>query len=122
MDSLTQVGNKLFGLYGLFGSFISCQYLRKSDIMTEVIWIALLAILLALIAIVAHTHKKEKKIKINRIMFAIGLIIALVAALMEFCQERCFLKTDLEGWPMVLGIIGIGLIATSQFRPLKSKK
>ena len=90
--------------------------------MTEVIWISLVAIMLALIAIVAHTFKKGKKIKINKMMFAVGLIIALVAALMVFCQERCFLGVDLEGWPMVLGIIGIGLIATSNFTPMKQKK
>ena len=92
--------------------------------MTEVIWISIVAIMLALIAIVALGHKKGKKIKINKTMFAAGLTIALVAALMEFCQERCFLRVDLEGWPMVLGIVGIGLIATSNFlnHPLKSKK
>jgi len=90
--------------------------------MTEVIWISIVALALALIAILLFTHKKRKKITINKTMFVAGLIIALVAALMEFCQERCFLKTDLEGWPMVLGIIGIGLIATSNYRLLKSKK
>jgi len=58
----------------------------------------------------------------NKIVFAVGLIIALVAALMMFCQERCFLGVDLEFWPAVLGIFGIGLISTSQYRPLKSKK
>jgi len=89
--------------------------------MTEVIWISIVAIALALIAIVA-CYKKGKKIKINKMMFAVGLIVALLAALMEFCQERCFLRVDLEGWPMVLGIIGIGLIATSNFTPMKQKK
>jgi hypothetical protein len=54
-------------------------------------------------------------------LFAVGLIIALVAALMMFCQERCFLGVDLEFWPMVLGIFGIGLISTSQFPLLHSK-
>jgi len=49
----------------------------------------------------------------NKIMFAVGLIIALVAGLMEFCQERCFLGVDLESWPGVLGMVGIGLIGTS---------
>jgi hypothetical protein len=58
----------------------------------------------------------------NKIMFAVGLIIVLVAALMMFCQERCFLGVDLESWPAVLGIIGIGFIGASQYRPLKSKK
>jgi protein-S-isoprenylcysteine O-methyltransferase Ste14 len=90
--------------------------------MEEAIWISIVAIALVLIAIVALGHKKRKKIKINKTMFAVGLIIALVAALMEFCQERCFLRLDLEGWPMVLGIIGVGLIATSNYRLLKSKK
>jgi uncharacterized membrane protein len=89
--------------------------------MMEEIWISIVAIALALIAIVA-CYKKGKKIKINKMMFAVGLIIALVAALMEFCQEQCFLGVDLEGWPMVLGIIGIGLIATSNFTPMKQKK
>jgi hypothetical protein len=89
--------------------------------MTEEIWISIVAIALALIAIVV-CYKKGKKIIINKMMFAVGLTIALLAALMEFCQERCFLGVDLEGWPMVLGIIGIGLIATSNYRPLKSKK
>jgi len=57
----------------------------------------------------------------NKIMFAIGLMIVLVAALMMFCQERCFLGVDLESWPAVLGIVGIGLIATSNFFPLKGR-
>lgn len=90
--------------------------------MEEAIWISLVAIGLALIAVVAVSHKKGKKIKINKPMFAVGLIIALVAASMTFCQERCFLNVDLEGWPMVLGIIGIGLIAASNFHPLKGEK
>ena len=88
----------------------------------SIIALALIAIALALIAIVAYTYKKGKKIKINKTMFAVGLIIALVAALMEFCQERCFLRVDLEFWPMVLGIVGIGLISTSNFCPSKGKK
>ena len=58
----------------------------------------------------------------NKIMFVVGLIIALVAALMMFCQERCFLGVDLESWPAVLGIIGIGFIGASSYRPMKQKK
>jgi magnesium-transporting ATPase (P-type) len=94
-------------------------------VMTEVILISIVAIALALIAIFLLTRKKEKKIKINKIMFAVGLIIALVAALMVFCQERCFLRVDLESWPAVLGIVGIVLIATSNYStylPSRSKK
>ena len=59
----------------------------------------------------------------NKIMLAVGILIVLVTALMMFCQERCFLQVDLESWPAVLGILGIGLIATSNFcPPLKAKK
>jgi len=90
--------------------------------MEAAILISIVAIALALIAIVALGYKKGKKIKINKTMFVVGLIIALLAALMTFCQERCFLGVDLESWPAVLGIIGIGLIATSQFRPMAQKK
>jgi len=51
--------------------------------------------------------------------FTVGLAIAIVAALMMYCQERCFLRVDLEFWPVVLGIFGIGLIASSS--PLLGK-
>jgi len=52
-------------------------------------------------------------------MFVIGLAIALISSAMVFCQEDCFLGIDLGFWPMVSGIVGIGLIATSGIRPLK---
>jgi hypothetical protein len=52
------------------------------------------------------------------LQFVVGLAIAIAAALMMFCQERCFLGLDLEFWPIVLGIFGMGLIATSGVRPL----
>ena len=90
--------------------------------MIEAIWISIVALALALIAIVALRYKKGKKIIMNKTMFAVGLTIALVTALMEYCQERCFLGVDLGFWPMVLGIVGIGLIASSNYRLLKSKK
>jgi hypothetical protein len=69
------------------------------------------------------------KIKSGAVLiFAVGIIIVLLSALMMFCQERCFLGVDMEGWPAVSGIVGIiliaasGTIATSQYRLLKSKK
>jgi len=46
------------------------------------------------------------------LQFVVGLALAITAALMMYCQERCFLGVDLESWPTVLGIFGIGLIAT----------
>ena len=74
---------------------------NKIIVMEEAIWISIVAIALALIAIVA-CYKKGKKIIINKVMFVIGLMIVLVASLMMFCQERCFLRVDLGGWPIVL--------------------
>jgi hypothetical protein len=68
------------------------------------------------------------KIKSSAVLiFAVGIIIVLLSALMMFCQERCFLGVDLEGWPAVSGIVGIGLIAGSgsiatQYFILKGKK
>ena len=56
----------------------------------------------------------------SMLQFVVGLLVAIVAALMMFCQERCFLGMDLESWPMVLGIFGIGLIATSGVRLLRA--
>jgi Mn2+/Fe2+ NRAMP family transporter len=67
--------------------------------------------------------------KLSWAFVSVGLIIVSVAALMMFCQERCFLGVDLESWPAVLGIVGIVLMSTSgmiiaisQHRPVKSKK
>jgi len=56
---------------------------------------------------------EQKTIKINKAMLLVGIVIIIIAALMMFCQERCFLKVDLELWPAVLGIIGIVLTSTS---------
>jgi hypothetical protein len=39
--------------------------------------------------------------------------------LMMYCQERCFLGVDLESSSMVLGILGLGLIATSSLHKKK---
>ncbi|KPJ54792.1 hypothetical protein AMJ47_03545 [Parcubacteria bacterium DG_72] len=56
---------------------------------------------------------EQKNIKINKVMLLIGIVIIIIAASMMFCQERCFLRVDLELWPAALGIIGIVLISTS---------
>ncbi len=56
---------------------------------------------------------EQKTIKINKPMFLIGIVVIIIAASLMFCQERCFLRVDLETWPAVLGIIGIVLISTS---------
>jgi hypothetical protein len=54
------------------------------------------------------------KIKSGAVLvFAIGIIIVVLSALMMFCQERCFLGVDMESWPAVSGIVGIALIAAS---------
>jgi len=51
----------------------------------------------------------------NKVMFAAGLLIALIAALLV-----AIVGTDKLGfWPMVAVIVGIGLIATSRVRILK---
>jgi hypothetical protein len=57
---------------------------------------------------------------------AIGIAIIAIAALMMFCQERCFLGVDLETWPAALGIVGIclmvGTMGASQFIPMKKRR
>ncbi len=47
----------------------------------------------------------------NRIMFAVGLIMAIIAAALLFLVP--YNPKELGFWPMVLGIFGIGLIAAS---------
>jgi hypothetical protein len=58
----------------------------------------------------------------NNYMLLVGIAIIATAALMMFCQERCFLGVDLETWPAALGIIGIGVMTSSQFIPMKQRK
>ena len=53
------------------------------------------------------------------LQFAVGLALAITAALMMYCQERCFVGVDLEFWPVVLGILGIGIVATSSLHRKK---
>jgi len=55
--------------------------------------------------------------KMNKIMFAVGLIIALIAALMMF--EGQILGERTTGIATVVGIVGICLIAGSGHRVLK---
>ncbi len=55
------------------------------------------------------------------LLLAAGLLVVSVAAMMMFCQERCFLGVDLELWPAVLGIVGICLISISNFSLLMKK-
>jgi hypothetical protein len=53
----------------------------------------------------------------NKIMVWIGIaIMAITAGLLLFVEE------DLSGIPYILFFVGIGLIATSQYRPMKQKK
>ncbi len=55
----------------------------------------------------------DKARKISIALFIAGLIISLTSATL------LFLGIIPSGWSAVIGIIGIGLIATSNFRLLK---
>ena len=51
----------------------------------------------------------------KRMMFAVGLVVAITSALLV-----AFVGTEKLGfWPMVSGIVGISLIATSGIRILR---
>ena len=56
------------------------------------------------------------KQKSGKVMFYIGLIIALSTAALMFTNIIS------SGYATVIGIVGIGLIATSNYRPLLQKK
>ena len=55
----------------------------------------------------------DKGRKISIILFLIGLLIALTSGTL------LFLGIIPSGWSAVIGIVGIGLIASSNFRLLK---
>lgn len=53
----------------------------------------------------------------NRIMFVVGLIMAIIAAALLFLVP--YNPKELGFWPIVLGIFGIGLIAASSRKRLR---
>ena len=53
----------------------------------------------------------------DRILFAVGLIMAIIAAALLFLVP--YDPKELGFWPMVLGIFGIGLIAASSRKRLR---
>jgi len=52
--------------------------------------------------------------------FAMGILVCLIGAFLMF--EGSILGENTTGWAIVIGIVGIGLIATSGVRLLKPKK
>lgn len=52
----------------------------------------------------------------NRIIFVVGLIMAIIAAALLFLVP--YDPKELRFWPMVLGIFGLGLIAASSRKRL----
>ena len=58
-------------------------------------------------------HKIDKRRKISIILFVVGLIIALTSATL------LFLGVISSSISAIIGIVGIGLIALSNFRLLK---
>jgi len=85
----------------------------------------ILIVVLALIALLAWTKQKEGKleqpiIRNKKAFFTqwiIGLILALTAAFFMFDGD--ILGENTTGIATVVGIVGIGLIATSNFTLLK---
>jgi len=58
--------------------------------------------------------------KYGKHVFVIGLLIALTGAYLMY--EGQVLGENTTGIATVVGIVGIGLIATSGYQPLKRKK
>jgi hypothetical protein len=58
-----------------------------------------------------------KKMNKAKIQFVIGIIVVLIGAVIMF--EGSILGDNNTGIATVIGIIGIGLIATSSYRLLK---
>ena len=54
------------------------------------------------------------------VSFVLGILLCLIGAFLMF--EGSILGENTTGWAIVVGIVGIGLIATSDVRLLKPKK
>ena len=53
----------------------------------------------------------------DRVSFVLGILLCLIGAFFMF--EGSILGENTTGWAIVIGIVGIGLIATSDVRLLK---
>jgi len=85
-----------------------------------IIGIALILVALALIALRNRGKLKQPIIRNKRSffpLFVIGLVLALAAAFFMF--DGGILGENTTGIATVIGIVGIGLIATSNFTLLK---
>ena len=54
------------------------------------------------------------------VSFVLGITLCLIGAILM--AEGSILGENTSGWAIVVGIVGIGLIATSNVRLLKPKK
>jgi len=77
----------------------------------------LLAIALVLLVLMVVFRKKIRKITINIPLFILGLLLALIGAGVMFHGD--IFGENNSGIATIMGIVGIGLIATSNFRLLK---
>lgn len=77
----------------------------------------LLAIAVVLLALMVVFRKKIRKITINKPLFIVGLTLALIGAGIMFHGD--IFSENNSGIATIMGIVGIGLIATSNFRFLK---
>ena len=77
----------------------------------------LLVIAVVLLALVVVFRKKIRKITINKHLFILGLTLALIGAGVMFHGD--ILGENNSGIATIIGIVGIGLIATSNFRLIK---
>ena len=85
-----------------------------------IIGIALMLVALALIALRKRGKLKQPIVRNRRSflpLFIIGLVLALTAAFFMFDGD--ILGENTTGIATVIGIVGIGLIATSNFTLLK---
>ncbi|MFC1756910.1 hypothetical protein ACFLZC_02020 [Patescibacteria group bacterium] len=77
----------------------------------------LIAIAVVLLALLVIFRKKIREIRINKPLFIIGLSLALVGAGVMF--HGSILGENNSGIATIIGIVGISLIAASNFRLLK---
>ena len=71
----------------------------------------LLAIAIILLVLMVVFHKKIRKITINKPLFILGILLALTGAFIMWNGH--ILGENATGIATVIGVVGIGLIATS---------
>jgi hypothetical protein len=101
----------------VFGRIKQRLIINKISLINKIFMTILYIIIFLGIIVLAIYFFKRPKININKPLFTLGILIALTGAFLMW--NGSILGENTTGIATVIGIVGIGLIATSNYRLFK---